>query len=136
MGVANTLVSALLQSPLHGLLSRTTDLLRYEGRRSGRQFTIPTQYAARGDEVIILVGRPETKTWWRNFRADRDIEVLIRGRWQRMTARAVVGAEDPEAVVPLLNAYLERFPRATRALGTGTGESQVRRAVIVCCRPR
>ena len=121
---------------MHRLPSGSIGLVRYEGRRSGRHFTTPTQYAQRGDEIVILVGRPETKTWWRNFRTDREVEVLLRGQWTLMTARAVVGAEEPDMIAPLLNVYAQRFPRAVSALGGGTSEDRTRRAVIVWCRHR
>lgn len=134
MGAANSLVSGLLRSPLHRALSGSTDLVRYTGRRSGRQVVTPTQYARRGDDVVILVGRPETKTWWRNFIADGEIEVLLDRRWQPMTARAVIGADDPDTVTPLLETYLRRFPRAARVLERGSNGA--RGAVIVWCRPR
>jgi len=132
----NTAVSGLLRSPLHRVLSGSTDLIRYTGRRSGREVITPTQYALRGDDVIILVGRPETKTWWRNFTTDGDLDVLLRRRWMAMTARAVIGADDPETISPLLDAYLARFPRAARVLGDESNGSRARRAVIVWCRPR
>ena len=34
-----------------------------------------------------------------------------------MTGRAVVGADEPDTVRVVLDAYLERFPKAARALG-------------------
>jgi hypothetical protein len=136
MNVANVAVSALLRSSLHRLLSGSTDLVRYTGRRSGKQFIAPTQYVLYDNGVVILVGRPETKRWWRNFREERDIEVLVRGRWLPMTARVLVGADAPAVVAPLLDVYLTRFPRAARAFGVDTGESRARRATVVWCQPR
>jgi hypothetical protein len=136
MRIGNGLVKALLRSPLHGILSGSTDVIRYTGRRSAETFTTPTQYAQRDDEIIILVGRPETKTWWRNFREDRDIDVLIRGRWLRMSGRAVVGAEEPDVIRPLLAAYLARFPKAARSLEGATPDARAQHAVVVWCRPR
>ena len=128
MRFANMLVSRLLQSPLHRLLSRSIDLVRYRGRRTGEQFTTPTQYAENDGELIILVGRPESKSWWRNFQQPRDIDVLVRGKWQPMVAEAIRG--DLEAN-KLLDVYLARFPKAARNLRT---ESSRRGAVIVRCR--
>lgn len=136
MGVGNAVVSAVLRSPLHRLLSGSTDLITYTGRRSGRSFTTPTQYAQRGADVVILVGRPEAKTWWRNFKSERDLNVLVRGRWLPMTGRAVAGADEPETIAPLLDAYLDRFPRAARALGDEANGLRAQRAVILWCRPR
>jgi hypothetical protein len=135
MGVGNALVSAVLRSRLHGLVSGAVGLVRYEGRLSGRVISTPTQYAEHGDEVIILVGRPESKTWWRNFRSDHDVDFLMRGRWLAMKARAVVGAREPDVIGPLLDVYLARFPRAARSLGADAeiGRGQ---AVVVVCRRR
>jgi hypothetical protein len=136
MRTANAVVATLLRSPMHRLLSGSMDLIRYNGRRSGREFTTPTQYARAGDDVIILVGRPNAKTWWRNFTSEHDIDILMRRHWIPMKARAVVGAEEPATIAPLLDAFLERFPKAARALEEGSNESLRRSAVIVWCRPR
>ena len=133
MSVPNRLVALVLESPLHRVLSGTTDLIRYRGHRSGRTFTTPTQYAWDGDDIVILVGRPETKSWWRNFRDDRDIDVLVRGEWLAMTARAVTGQDEPEQVAHLLEVYLARFPRAARQFSEETAQQQVARAVVVRC---
>ncbi|GAB3093624.1 hypothetical protein [Isoptericola nanjingensis] len=50
-----------------GALRRTLTIVRYTGRRSGREFAIPVGYRRRGDEVVIGVGMPDAKSWWRNF---------------------------------------------------------------------
>ena len=111
-------------------------MLRYTDRRSGRTITTPTQYVRSGDDVVILVGRPESKTWWRNFRSDRDIDVLVQGQWLEVTARVGRGADQPDEVLPLLDGYLKRFPRAKASMGNGTLEDAVKRAVMVRCRLR
>jgi len=136
VGIGNRIVCAVLESRGHRLLSGSTDVIRYRGRRSGTTFSTPTQYARRGDDVIILVGRPETKTWWRNFRQERDLDVLIGGVWLPMSGRAVVGVDEPAAAAPLLETYLERFPKAARHLGGATTGPPAAHAVLVWCRPR
>jgi len=136
MSFANRVVCKLLESPAHRLMSRSTDVIRYKGRRSGRTFATPTQYAAYGDGLVIFVGRPDTKTWWRNFSNDGDIDVLVAGHWRAMTARAVIGADEPDTIGPLLDAYLRRFPRAARQLDTTAEASGGGNAVVVWCRPR
>ena len=134
MSVANAWVSRLLQSPFHRVLSGSTDLIRYRGRRTGREITMPTQYAELGDDVVIVAGHPDTKTWWKNFRSERDVDLLVRGRWLPMRARAVLGAAEPAAVAPLLDAYVARFPRSTKTLGEGAAGRTG--AVVVRCSPR
>jgi hypothetical protein len=136
VAIGNIVVAGLLRSPLHRLLSGSTDVIRYVGRRSGRPFEIPTQYARHGDDVIILVGRPEKKSWWRNFTTEHDIEVLVQRKWIPMTGLAIIGAADPASIGPLLDAYLQRFPKATRALDGDTIETRAGGAVIIRCRPR
>jgi deazaflavin-dependent oxidoreductase (nitroreductase family) len=136
VAVGNRIVGAVLRSPAHRLLSGTTDLVRYTGRRSGRTIETPTQYVAVGDGLVIVVAHPATKTWWRNFVVDGPIEVLVAGTWRPMTARVVRGADDPASAGRLLDAYLARFPRAGRALAGATREEQVEAAVLVWCTPR
>jgi hypothetical protein len=134
MGIGNRFVAAVLRSPLHGLLDGSIDVVRYQGRRSGGTFSTPTQYAACMDGIVILVGRADRKTWWRNFQGGHDLEVLLGGRWVPMVGEAVLGADDPEAIAPLLAAYLRRFPRVARQLPEGSAERAA--AVVVRCRPR
>ncbi len=111
MSVGNSIVVAILKSPVHRLLSGTLDVIRYRGQRTRQQHITPTQFVEHGDDLLIFVGRPDTKSWWRNFRTDHDIEVLVRGRWQGVRARSVVGKDEPETIVPLLDGYLTRFRR-------------------------
>jgi hypothetical protein len=132
----NTIVGTVLRSPLHGLMSSSTDLIRYTGRRTGRTITTPTQYARDGDDLIILAGRPRTKRWWRNFVGGADMDVLLAGTWVPMRGEALDGAERPDDVAPLVERYLNRFPKANKALDGDSPEERVRRAVLVRCRPR
>lgn len=50
-----------------GLVNRNITMLSYTGRRSGRTVTIPVAYRRTGDDTVIGVNMPESKTWWRNF---------------------------------------------------------------------
>jgi hypothetical protein len=136
MSIGNAIVSAVLRSPIHRVLSGSIDLLRYTGRRSGRVITTPTQYACLGDDLVVVVGRPASKVWWRNFTDERDVDVLVRGSWRAMRGRAVLGATEPETVASLLDTYLERFPRTARSLAGATPAEHVGGAVVVRCRPR
>jgi hypothetical protein len=67
----NAPVAALATSPRTGwLVNRHITMLTYTGRRSGRTFSIPVAYRRSGDELIVGIAMPETKTWWRNFQDD------------------------------------------------------------------
>ena len=106
----NRLVSALVRSRAHRLLSGTVILLRYRGRRSGRVYTIPLQYAERDGELVLFAMNAVRKQWWRNVTGDAEVEVLLRGRWWRATARLALG--DAEAA----RRYAARFRSARRLL--------------------
>ncbi|RSM60223.1 hypothetical protein DMB66_25060 [Actinoplanes sp. ATCC 53533] len=90
----NGLVLALLRSPAHRLLSGMTIELSYTGRRSGRQFTLPVQYAREGERLLVAVQDPAAKAWWRNFRTPQEVTVRLRGKPRQGTA-SVVGPDDP-----------------------------------------
>lgn len=66
-----------LRSPFGRRMRASTTELRFRGRRSGAGIALPVAYARDGDRVVVLVGRPATKTWWRNFRLPRAVEVRL-----------------------------------------------------------
>jgi hypothetical protein len=89
----NGLILAILRSPAHRLLSGMTIELRYTGRRSGREFALPVQYARDGERLLVAVQDHENKVWWRNFQTPQPIGVRLKGTLRRGTAR-VVGPDD------------------------------------------
>jgi hypothetical protein len=113
-GGQHPFVTAVLRSPLHGMLSKSLMLLTVTGRMSGRSFTFPVQYVREGKEVLVLAGRAEGKTWWRNLLEPAPVLMRIRGHEVSGTAHAT---RDPEEVSEGLRVYLLRFPRAAKSLG-------------------
>jgi deazaflavin-dependent oxidoreductase (nitroreductase family) len=95
MPQGNSVVLAILRSPVHRLLSGMAIELGYTGRRTGRQYTMPVQYARAGDRLVVAPQDAETKTWWRNFRTPQPVTVRLRGRLYDGTAR-VIRPEDPQ----------------------------------------
>lgn len=82
--------------------------LRFVGRKTGRRIRLPVMYAQSGDQLVVLVGGPDGKQWWRNFRRPHPLQVLLRG-----TVRLGVGhvalmgtPERAEAAVT----YASRYP--------------------------
>jgi deazaflavin-dependent oxidoreductase (nitroreductase family) len=135
MSAANTVVETILKSPAHPILSRSMVLVRYVGNRSGQEHTLPVQYADTHHGLVVVVGKPETKTWWRNFTEMGQARVLRKGTWTPMTAHALRGADDPEAVTPLLRSYAQRHPKVVRSIDGDTLEERVRNSVVVWLRP-
>lgn len=67
----NAVAAKLVDVPLLGnVVRRNLVMISYVGRRSGKTFTTPVNYRRIGDEVVIRVGLPSAKTWWRNFLGD------------------------------------------------------------------
>jgi len=135
MSAANTVVEAILKSPAHPILSRSLVLVHYVGNRTGQEHTLPVQYADTHHGLVVLVGKPETKNWWRNFIQMGQARVLLKGTWTPMTAHALRGADDPEAVTPLLRAYAQRHPKVVTSIEGDTLEERVRNSVVVWLRP-
>jgi deazaflavin-dependent oxidoreductase (nitroreductase family) len=111
--LVNPVVSAVLRSPAHRVLSGSYLLLQYTGRRSGRRRELPVAYARDGERLLVVAGRPQGKRWWRNFRGPHAVEVIVAGERRPGRGRLLVG----EAREQALRAYVERFPRGGRALG-------------------
>ena len=108
--LVNPVACRVLRSPAHRLLSRSLLLLEYTGRRSGRRYRLPVGYAADGDRLVVAVGHPEQKTWWRNFgSAPRPVTVTVRGR-RRIGAVRRLAPDAPERE-QAVRAYARSQPR-------------------------
>ncbi len=92
---ANGLATAVLRSRLHRIASKRLMILSWEGRLSGRRYSIPVGYQLDDDSVIVLISRPDSKTWWRNFRSPWPAELVIRGKTSSTTG-VVIEPGSPE----------------------------------------
>jgi deazaflavin-dependent oxidoreductase (nitroreductase family) len=108
----NAVVLAVLRSRAHRLLSASAIELRYTGRRSGRQYVLPVQYAGAGDRIVVRPQNWQHSTWWRNFRTPQPVTVRLTGRLHEGTAR-VVDPGDPQWP-SARQAYATRWPRMAR----------------------
>jgi hypothetical protein len=82
----NPLILWLLRSPLHSIMSGQLLSLSFEGRRSGRQVTIPVGYQWEGEAILVLVSKAPRKQWWRNFHEPAPVNLIVRG--QRLAGHA------------------------------------------------
>jgi hypothetical protein len=135
MSAANTVVETILKSPAHPILSGSMVLLRHLTDRSGDEHTVAVQYADAHHGLLVVVGDPETTTWWRDFTEMGQAQVLLKGEWTPMTAHALRGADDAEAVTPLLRSYAQRHPRIVKQIDGDTLEERVANSVVVWLRP-
>ena len=56
----NGIIKGLLRSPLHRLMSTSTLLITYTGRKSGQVYTTPVNYVQKGQDVLITSMRGRT----------------------------------------------------------------------------
>jgi len=112
---AKPLVAAILRSPLHPLLSFGLMLISFEGRKTGRRYTFPVGYQQRGATITVLASRARRKSWWRNFREPRPVEVLVRGR--RLVGEGRVLTGDGEEFRDAVEATFRRLPRLAGQFG-------------------
>jgi deazaflavin-dependent oxidoreductase (nitroreductase family) len=76
--IANPLLTAILRSPLHSLVSHNMLLITFWGRRSGKRYTTPVGYVRDGDALIIL--SQAARVWCKNLRSGAPVLVRVRGR--------------------------------------------------------
>jgi deazaflavin-dependent oxidoreductase (nitroreductase family) len=113
--ILNPLVRLILRSPLHKLMSDTLLIITCCGRKTGREYSLPVQYAQSGNIIYIVPGMPEKKTWWRNLKEAAPVQLSLRG--QALAGKAVVlkPETDSEEILEGFGQYLRRFPAMTKA---------------------
>jgi len=95
VGMFNSGMARLINAPVVGpLVRRSTVVVRYTGRRSGKTFQTPLSYQRRTDGVVIRVMAPESKTWWRNFVGDGAELTLVNFDGADRTGHAVAHRDE------------------------------------------
>jgi deazaflavin-dependent oxidoreductase (nitroreductase family) len=102
----NPIVKLMLRSPLHGMMSGSTMLITYTGRKTGKKYTLPVGYLRQGDMLTTISSR--SRSWWRNLRAEAEVTLLLQGKQVEASAKAV---EDPVDVMSGLRSYLAQAPQ-------------------------
>jgi hypothetical protein len=89
----NPILTWLLRSPFHGMLSSSTMLITVTGCKSGKAIRTPVNYVDMGEELLTVSFR--RRTWWRNLRGGAPVTLWLRGR--NVKAHSVI-IEDDEGV--------------------------------------
>jgi deazaflavin-dependent oxidoreductase (nitroreductase family) len=110
----NPIVRLILRSPLHRLFSGSILLITYHGRKSGKAYSIPVQYAQADKLVYILPGAPEQKMWWRNLRGGAPVQLRLCGQDLSARAEVLTGDAHGDEIRAALDSYLRRFSAAAR----------------------
>lgn len=123
-GWLNAVTRTVLRTPgLERLVGRSTALITFTGRTTGRSYTTPVTYTRRGERVI-MTAHP-SRQWWRNLQAHPQVELRLAGVVVGGTARVVTR----DGAFTALTSFFEDQPMAARAAGlkkdaTGTFDRQ------------
>jgi deazaflavin-dependent oxidoreductase (nitroreductase family) len=104
----NRIMTLLLRSPLHPLVSSQIMLLSFHGRKSGKLYTTPVGYMREGNTITLFTDHQ----WWRNLKNDAPVTVRIGNQTLHGTANVTL---DKAATLPALHRYLQKSPNAARA---------------------
>jgi F420H(2)-dependent quinone reductase len=107
----NLVPTAILRGPAHRLMSRSTLLLTFHGRKTARAYTVPIVYYQDGNRLLATTD----SRWWHNLTDGADVIMRLRGRDQIGHATA---DPDPSHVAPVLAEMVHRYPRRYRRLAT------------------
>jgi deazaflavin-dependent oxidoreductase (nitroreductase family) len=109
--LANDIVTFLLRSPLHGLISNQLLLLTYTGRKSGKQVTVPLGYARRENTILLLTDH----AWYKNLLANPQVVLRLQGK--NYTGSAEVISDDKAVVEQEMIYFVKQRPGGARAYG-------------------
>jgi deazaflavin-dependent oxidoreductase (nitroreductase family) len=84
----NPLVKLILRSPFHPMISGNTILLAFTGRKSGKPYSTPINYAIDGNTITVISKR--SRTWWKNLQGGAPVKVVVQGQERCGTAEAIV----------------------------------------------
>lgn len=107
--LTNPLMKLILNSPLHGGISRRLMVLSFTGRKTGKRYSTPVGYVRQGSAIYVFTHSP----WRTNFQKPAAVTMRIQGKVVNGTASLV---NDPTKVKEVI-----------RALTTANGEEMARR---------
>ncbi|MFZ6031601.1 MAG: hypothetical protein ACOYYS_28165 [Chloroflexota bacterium] len=113
----NPIITVILQSPFHWLLSNQMMLVSYTGHKSGQTYRTPVSYVElddKPDEHVLLVISKPRRMWWRSLRGG-EANVLLRGKVRHAQTEVFTG----DAAIPALKTYALRSPQVAKSLGVG-----------------
>jgi len=96
----NRIMSGLLRSPLHFVVSRSIMLITFTGRKSGQTYTTPISYAREGDVVTAFT----RAKWSHNLAGGAPVTMRIKNK--EYTGRGDAIADDKAAVAEGLRDFL------------------------------
>lgn len=123
----NRMMSGILRSPLHGMVSDKILLLTFAGRKSGKAYSTPVSYTRRNNELLVFTHGK----WWRNLRGGAPVKVRVQGK--DLQGRAEPVDTDTAAIAAGLNDHLRHVPGDAKFYNVTIGENGVPNADEIAC---
>jgi hypothetical protein len=114
--ILNPLLGLILRSPLHGMLSAGLLLITYRGKKSGKEYTLPVQYLQSGNQIYIIPGMPEKKTWWCNLKGGLPVKLTLRGQLVHGNGLVLEQSRDAVEIRTVTELALKRSARLAKTL--------------------
>lgn len=108
----NPILGLLLRTPVAGAARQQLMVLSFNGRKTGRRYSIPLSAHRIDNAIYALTGAP----WKRNFRNGANAEVLLDGKTTTLHGELI---EDRPVVADLFHRCAESYgaDRAQRMMG-------------------
>jgi hypothetical protein len=106
--VLNPIVKTILKSPLHSIMSGDIVLLKFTGRKSGRELSTPVSYRVVDDSIHCFTDK--VNQWWRNLDNVDSIELVLKGK--ALTGKPTVVSNDNEVITKAFGDFLTALPRS------------------------
>jgi deazaflavin-dependent oxidoreductase (nitroreductase family) len=86
--------------------------ITFQGKKSGKTYTLPVNYAEDGLSVYVIPGWAEKKTWWHNIKFDTPVTVTLHGNTYAARADLLTPQSDKSKIVDGLNIYFHKIPKS------------------------
>jgi hypothetical protein len=100
----NPLIKAILRSPMHGPVSKSLVVLTFQGRHTGKVYSMPVGYHKICDELIVFTNTH--RPWYHNFEGGANVMLRLRGHDVPAYAEMV---EDQDEMFETIMSLLDRF---------------------------
>lgn len=91
----NPVVKFILNSRFHGFLGHSFMLVKFTGKKTGREFVTPMSHHVFDETIIIMLAETKGRVWWLNYRETAPMMVCIQGEWLEGYA-SVLQSDHPE----------------------------------------
>ena len=98
----NKVMSTVLRSPVHGMVSKSIMLITFTGRKSGKTYTTPISYTRNGNLVTAFTHAK----WARNLDGGAPVTLTIKNK--ALQGQATVVSDDKDAIAAGLKTHLSQ----------------------------